>query len=504
MGLNRIPIGDLALGINKAIPRSELRPGEAFGDTQNVQPVDIRGIRERPGLKSYIAGSESHPNFAVRSLFQAQEGGVTFFSLAGDLWYYDGTFHKAVEDTDTQQAWQFAYARNAANADFVWAVRDGAVAGPQKIPAGGGAAATWANAPFGDTVCYWRGRMVVLGVDGQPERLFYSDLGNPEAPASTAWGTNFSDMRGPIVEPLMAAIPVGENLLVFKQHATMQVYDINTFNYRTLGDVGAWAPGVVDVLKDRAYFLGPGGLWSCDGTNPPRLESQKIPELDLGLIGWGTLSYTPGPYGEVVADPINERLLISLNESQDPAWDPGNWEYYPPNTKNNPRDEGTFWKHSMQASSFLFTTTNDFINRALVGLAHASGGAKIKRWDDESQASDDGASISSLWNTRLTFQEVEPLERLRRLNFRRAGNADMDVVIRTLEDSTSPIEFAGTLTGRGSISIPESTPGYYFDRVRPEARLRDFWLQLSSFSGTKNWQVLAIEAAYRGGKEHTK
>lgn len=512
MGLNRQPIGDLALGINKAAPYSELRPGEATGLTKNVEPYKIQGIRQRPGLSVWAAdaqGLELHPGgYAISNIFQYERGGPIFLSLAGDIYWSPAgspSFTKIYDNlnalgnpVDSHAPWHFVYARDGVGADTVWAQKDNSAGNSPKRITSAGVITTWTAAPKGVGLEWWRGRLVIPGGEGNPEAetLFYSDMGNPSSP-TPGYGNNFIQLRTGIAEPLTAVKAVGELLLVFKEHSVIQVYDINTFANRVIGTMGAWRQMAVDVLKGRCYFLGPGGLWSTDAVNPPRLESVKVPELDLV----GSPGKVASPYMSVRADHDMERVLIVVGSASDGAADSqtDTWSYYPPGTKNNPRKEGTFWRHDFDVAAFAPVAVasgglTEYV--LLAGAASTTSNAIVWRWDESTAAlGDGGLSIDSHWETVLRFQEVEPFERLRRLNVHMYGQP-VGVTVKDLQDAS--VKFSGSFAP----TYVASPPNHFFSYVRPEARARDFLVELSKNVLDETWGVEKFEAVYRGGREH--
>jgi hypothetical protein len=327
--------------------------------------------------------------------------------------------------------------------------------------------------------------------------LYYSAIGNPELP--NPW--NFIDIRSAYddSDPITWAELIGDNLLVFKRNSTWLVYDSNTFANRRLGYPGCPHLNLSANLRGSVYFLASEGLYVTDGITDPVPVDQKVP-MKMSSI------QTNNKAAFVVADPAEERLLIVLpisNTSTGAMTDTQPYLFYPPKSKNNPRNEATWWSLSFRdnptAAAYVeIQRVGDTVKSFnMLGGSAFSGGITIvtELLGDAQQMVDQNTVNTASFNSIYSFGpiklvEYEKAERVRRVNLRMKP--------------TCLFSMTGMVGSVSVAAVTDTIGNVGFARVRPEARAREFFLTFSSTLTTSLFEVHGIELMFRGGKEHTK
>lgn len=499
MGLQRVQIPDLGLGRNDRLDQFQMRPGEAEIFT-NLVPTSKSGITmqgpgiaTREGCTEHAVSITTLNDVGVGNLVYWKAKGLWLATQVGDIWSFPRAIAAATkrfDGTGNTRHWSIEIAKNSSGTEMMWAVCEGQT--PQKWDGAAALTSAWANTPpAGSVCCLWRGRMCIAGVSANPERLFFSDVGNPESPAAS-YGSNWVDIRSHYddSEPIVDLCVVGDSLLVFKTTSVWAVYDPASFANRRLGGPGAWNKLCSVELRGRCYYFGPEGLWSTDGQEAPRFESYKMPSF--ALYGDDVSS----PLNRLCVDPQTDTLFVIAHRAVGSSSISGvtsMWECYPPNTKNNPRDEWvfSFWQMRTGTDGYISfvargewhsISTNPVLStRLLADAGDNTRGGKIYRNEGNT---DDGAAFTATWESGdLKFVPEEPFERLRRVNIVGSGGP----VTFTFKQ-----EDGFNLTQMGVSPIK-------FSRIRPETRARRHRINIS---GVAPWSISTLELVIRGGKEH--
>jgi hypothetical protein len=505
MGLKRWAFDDIGLGLNTRADLYELRPGEA-SDAVNVLPYyGGEVIGKRAGTRLiYLTPPGVGP---IQTLYEWPEKNLIILSQDNDIYYglrdFGTSWNKIYDSANVgHHPWCFEIAKGPSGTEFLWAVNG---IDPAQVWAGAALTTTaWSTLsgggfpPAGCTwIKLWKNRMVAGGNAAFPERLYYSDIGSPMTPNPF----NTIDLRSAYDDndTIVWAELLGDNLLVFKKNSTWLVYDVNTFANRRLGYPGVPHGNLSANLNGVVYFVGRDSMWVTDGIGEPHTVDMKV---NTHMAPEDILCNT----AQLIADPLEQRLVF-LKPTADTASLFVSSElivYYPPNTLNNPRDEGTWWSLSffpyVTALAFVETSVADFETIRPVMIA----GTKTPNvyWlISDSDLTDSGTAIISRWQSgviRVT-QDMEKVERIRRLLLRVTKN-DSNTAFG---DVTVTLTAIGVSLFSATVTATDAS-GYVM--MRPEARGREFVLKLENNNSSANslWRFRDCEFMYRGGKEHGK
>lgn len=352
----------------------------------------------------------------------------------------------------------------------------------------------WANTPpIGSLIVHWRGRIIISGSLAFPGRVWFSDVGNPESPAAT-YGNNFIDIAPPGDPKVTNMIVLGENLLIFTATTVIQIYDPNTFSNRTISrESGTPSGDASAVVNGRCYFGG-GALYVTNGRTVEKVDTAKVERYLRSRAGAGST---------FMEDTGDGRLIVAYSGATRPLF----LEYVPAT--------GAWYPHSYAISSILGagvvggSTTPQNLSAGL--LAGDLGSNTVS--DLFEGISDAGVAINAVWQTGWQgVQEIEPLERIRRLNVLYKGKMRMDLY-KDLDPFTSVANLVlpettidlATIPGQayntGGVIDPAYTP-YSFARWRPELRSRYRSVKFSDATLNKFFSLRDAEYVLRGGKEH--
>lgn len=146
------------------------------------------------------------------------------------------------------------------------------------------------DAPKGKYLTVWRNRLWVAGVSANPNRVYWSNIGDP-----TAWNTNnfvdILDPRGDQITSIHASPNIGtdadgaDGVLVYKTHSTHRIVDdtdnsagaiIGGANVMVDRATGTISHRTVTTLNGRVYCLGTDGIYSTNGHQTLVLESGQL------------------------------------------------------------------------------------------------------------------------------------------------------------------------------------------------------------------------------------
>lgn len=357
--------------------------------------------------------------------------------------------------------------------------------------------ANWAGKPpKGNMLRVWKNMMIVSGVAAFPQRVFFSDVGNPESPedeTNGGYGDRWIDIRTSEddLDPVTWLEVLDDVLLVFKKKSVNAIYDPSTFSFQRIANVGCENRFQSCVVEDRAYFVNRGGVYSVTaqgalryeslniepmfkGTGPPGLEG-----IDLNLLASsGRMSALP-----------NGRVYLACTPKGSLA---NKWllEAYPRLRGALGReDPRTPWvKHSFSkrliTSLATYRAKDEEVDKIIAGLTDVAGkNAELVRLFEGTK---DGAEpIEWLWRSGFkSLISEEPFERIRRVNLLMRGK----LTARML---------GGSVGNDFELESNEEE----LKEFAPESRGRYHALELRE-TGVTDTSIYKGEFVLRGGKEH--
>jgi hypothetical protein len=342
--------------------------------------------------------------------------------------------------------------------------------------------------------------MCIAGVAGQPQRLYYSTIANPESwPAN-----NFIDIKSTDDERdgITALEVIGENLLVFKERSVWLVFDPVSFENRRIADIGCVGRGAtarsLNEEIEKVYWVSPKGVYSTDGDDV-RHESKMIqPRFTDSSLAWGQYLYGFKEYTRLCM--LHDGKLYLYN------W-PGMGQQFDNiffmDTKYKRQDGQHPWFRHINVMAKIcamaplqgrFHNINNSEYHGQIAVFDVNGAlGGPQDWADilvDNSVVDNpspGVTVTGTYETGFLdlTEGLEKKERLRRINVHGStGSVGISV----------DADEAG-YAGSGFLSL--STPSR-FVRYRPERRGRFFQLKLN-LSGCF---VDSVEMMYRGGTEH--
>jgi hypothetical protein len=423
-------------------------------------------------------------------------------SVDGDIYSVGsgGSFAQRFDGT-AGTVWCFESAQDGSSIDYVWAMNG--TDNPKKWDGVSGSAVDWANNPPLGTMCRtWKNRMVVSGVPTSPQRVFFSDIGNPESPAAQ-YGTNWVDIKSgdDDTDPITWLDLLDDFLIVFKRRSVWVVYDSNTFANRRLGTPGCEDRFQSSELLGRLYYLTRDGVYSIDNTGPPSYASGEIApffseEANQSAIASARLLSTR-----------DRRLLVAIPHSGN-STNSRLLELYPEFARLHQKrgeQEAPWMIHDLPVSAMA--NFRPAFDNVVVG---ADAGADEIHTLFEG-LSDDGVAIDAHWfSSWKSFISEEPKERLRRLRLLMSGHcvadlyADLDDQVVKFSKEFQTTEAADPLwdggVWDGGTWDPQASTELLL--ARPETRGRYHAVKLRNNVLDKTFTVYAIEFVLRGGKEH--
>lgn len=171
------------------------------------------------------------------------------------------------------------------------------------------------TAPSGATIAVgWRGRLLLSGIESDPQNIHASKLGDPltwnttTAPSveTDPWSLNFS-LLGLVGQPIHAIMPISDDVCLVGCEQSLWIIrgDIASNGSvdnisETVGVLGqnAWCRGP----DGSVFFVGPNGFYKCspDGSSLQEVSRDTYPQFFTGYDRSHTyvsLVYDPGRYG---------------------------------------------------------------------------------------------------------------------------------------------------------------------------------------------------------------
>lgn len=481
-------------GVNLSAAPSELESDETLA-MRNYTPRPY-GMGESSGLLSVRENYDFVSYGAIGSVDNVIEfpDNELVVSANGDIYHIDGGTVTLLFNGTSGTVWSFAVTRDAVGKKL-WAMNG--TDAPQKWDGAATVTSAWANSPpNGTAITAWKGRIVVAGVAANLIRLYYSNVGDPEAPAAS-YGNNNLDLRVNVTDPEdevnVGLIPVGDNLLVFKKGTMVLIYDPVAFTNRVVAMRGITDFRAAAELNGRVYFVSGDSvvdatayrartLWSTDGTD----LTMETPQF----YGYGN---------NIAVDRYRHKLYTIYDGGLDYEWVEVDL------LNHNKRKSRPVFIHRLADTSVVFTSVGFARDSVLLCV---SGGV----WESEKSpfAMDDGEIATAIVTFRpLTIQSREPVERIRRLTLGYSGGFDVHTGPATgtvyVKSSTSglltPSEALVTANYDFNEALTESDAvgGYAEDTVKPERRGRYHQIAVKRDAGAL--LLASAEVVYRGGRE---
>jgi len=424
----------------------------------------------------------------LRVMVLSIDGDIYSCTTAGVLArIYDGT---------AGTVWCFETMPNNAGNDRLWAVNG--TDPPQQWDGVAATTSAWTGMTNGFFIIrVWKNMMIAV-TSATPQRIFFSPTGNPDG---TLPYTTFEDIRGPEDEQdsVTWMDVVGDYLIMFKRRSTWAIVDPVNHQNRRLGGPGAEARFQSCLVNERVYFLSRAGVYSTDGVNEPRYESDKIEPTLESEFNYASITRAR------VAPTRDRRVLISIpTRSND--FNSMVCELAPDLGERDSDDVkfGAWSIHDLQVSAMC---TFRPVDRDVLLGADAKN-AKLHQLFNGTN--DDGVAISAWWMSRWnSVVAEEPYERLRRVNIEMEGTVVVDIYS----------DFSGGPDFSASVSTPSDSDalwdgahwgggtwdprdGAFMMRVRPETWARYHAIRFSNNVLDKTFIIYTTELAVRGGKAH--
>lgn len=363
--------------------------------------------------------------------------------------------------------------------------------------------ANWAGKPpKGNMLRVWKNMMVVSGVAAFPQRVFFSDIGNPESPedeTNGGYGNRWIDIRTSEddLDPITWMEVLDDVLLVFKKKSVNAITDSTTFSFQRIANIGCEGRFQSCILDERAYFLNRSGVYSVTAQGSVRYESLNIEPLfkGTGPVAMEGIDLSPMAATARMNALPNGRVQLAVTPK---GWTGNFWllECYPRLRGAVDRQEPrTPWVLHQFGNRFIqclasYRSKDSEIDKVIAGVIDAEAGT-VKELVYLFEGTRDGLLTTS-WQWQSGFKSLiseEPFERVRRVNVLMKGK--MFIIIETDEGFSES----------GELESEEEGKEVSLERYRPEKRARYHALQMSGVGPTPT-QVFDVEFALRGGKEH--
>jgi hypothetical protein len=535
----------------------DIRPDEALW-LRDVQPaLSAAAMQQRPGF------IQQPLNFTLGSIVSMKGWRVIGANL-GLLAFSDGTIRPmdttyavgasiySSGATGGQDVPCFEPYRDVSNNARMYFIANSTTT-PQVWDGAAASSSAWANAPLNCRVLkVWRNRMCVSGHTGAfPHRVWYSNVGDPDAPASQ-YGNNWVDLmdaRTSAFDYIVGMEVAGDYLVVFKRMSTWVIYDPVSFNNRRISDVGAvdW-PSITRALGRAWWISAPDRLYSTDGVK----IREECPQATFVAGEWarGTNSNVGRTWMAATEDEIyvsqtnqdaqRELLYIPLREKNQRGEFPvfrhmhrrtlsSETAQWNPTSSSAVKEQymavvAAFPRVNSYATNIVGPRVREFVFGGYSGVGLAAGrfytmgafldGDTIALSADTAETTNN-AKVLAQWMVRLPFREMESFERIRRLNFTYRYGLRVSTArelttkyVGTGFSSTGKPSFAADFTGdKWMVGVVSSSSGRTdFARFRPESRGRSTIVHIQRPLGVSADNdaifVYEMEAVFRGGKEH--
>lgn len=175
--------------------------------------------------------------------------------------------------------------RNAAGAPRLYFIPNSTTP-PQVWDGVTASSSTHTNAPLNcRCLKVWRNRLCFSGNDAFPHRVWYSNVGDPDLPA-TQYGNNWVDLmdaQTSVFDRIVALAVAGDYLVVLKRMSLWVIYDPVSFNNRRIGDTGGVHHYSVTQSMGRVWYISaPDKLMSTDGVK----LKQECPQATFVAGDW--------------------------------------------------------------------------------------------------------------------------------------------------------------------------------------------------------------------------
>lgn len=275
---------------------------------------------------------------------------------------------------------------------------------------------TWTNRSTtvkGNACANWQNKVWVLGDPALPRRFWWSNAGRPDL-WTTA--TDFNEIPEPDGRPLTCFgsgngmdVSGRPGLIIYKQRSVHRINSATTGSYTTLGTVGGagGTMAAVPMPGGDTYSITDTGIWKCDGTSEPVLASAKLAPLFTkdGL--------DPTKIDLMCAGLWKDRAVFSLARAGASTNDLV-LEHHP--------DDGWIVPHLFGAASFAQWQKD-------LSSLHSLNPNAAYVWDTFKGGTDEGANITSRWQTYWV-----PLDVGREIRVRQArvwGRGEFSIHVHT-------------------------------------------------------------------------
>ena len=341
-------------------------------DSYNVTLDERGGVGKRLGYEK--SNSTAFGGGIVKNVFFWEAGGNKITQAGASLY----------KDNDTAAFKTFTTAARCGMADFLGKLYmihpvdglftyDGATVAAVADP----------DAPKGDVLLPWQGKLFAAGNPTNKARVAWSSIAD-----GTLWATaDFNDLREKDGEKVVSLdLSSGgddlgrQGLVACKRESTYRIHDSTTGAYVTLdASIGAASALATVNLLGRIYAISEHGIFSTDGTSAMQEESERLrPLFTAGRINLAQLDL-------FAAGTIGDRAYFSLPQAGAGANNLA-YEFHPKQRWIVPRSDAM--------SCYATYGLND---EYLIGGSPTVTGQVYRL---NKGGSDDGAVITSLWQTR--------------------------------------------------------------------------------------------------------
>jgi hypothetical protein len=434
---------------------------------------------------------------------------IPVLSIAGTIYtkaqFNGATLTSRFADPNNNRVWSFESADDSGGTSFLWCLGEDSTgtSTPKKMSTAL-VVTNWAGTPpQGRALKYWRGRMVIGGVasSANNERLYFSDLGNPES-----WPVNnFVDLRTSrdLADPIMALEVLGDDLWVFRKHSVWRVTDPAAFTNERIFDIGVENKLGTCVLSGRIYWISARGVMSTDGSDVVN-ETQNLDGVDP--VDGSANFFDVGGGGNFtalmrIAPGNNGHLYWSLGQS-------GNGRLY----EGYPElggDEPMPWvMHQLPGVTTISAMANMAVDTSDTGQVLVGGDASSSRHflvnfnesysDYDYSTNSNRKIVTEYWTPWISVDDVDQNVRIRKINMLLGELSGVGLELKAdiyvdWDKTTARATFSVNTAG----SVDRDVMNYW----RPETRCRAFALRFYTEAGDtafKDWELDRVQVKYRG------
>ena len=190
------------------------------------------------------------------------------------------------------------------------------VLGPQKWNGSGSPSALGGSPPQGRLVASWGDYLLIANTSANPNRLWFSPVGNPDGASGVNWNTGAGGSFVDFPEAIRAVVPKGNTIFVFgASYCHLLLGDtpppggnMTQRKYALSEGVagGVWGYGVTATLtyKDYVIWANGNGIWKSDGGQPVDLTKLG------GIKSYWPFIFQPKPAGQTLAIGTYRSYLI--------------------------------------------------------------------------------------------------------------------------------------------------------------------------------------------------